>query len=180
MLFITQSAVDISILTASLTCLTRQLPKTFVCFIENSAVLPSCSTRQCFQRGFSSSFSLRPSSCCLPSSFPQFLHLRDERDEERREGRRGTRGQKTKDEVRSNLEQASTNCKDSMNRSPKAQKPYLTAVTDWLNNDIYIYRVQPSAQAYFLASKRASIILHCYIPKNLFFSHTSQCKRLGF
>ena len=39
---------------------------------------------------------------------------------------RWTRGQQTKDEVRSNLEQASTNCKDSMNRSPKAQKPYLT------------------------------------------------------
>ena len=66
LLFIKHSAVHMSILTASLTCLTRQLENLPHIFIENSAFSPLCSSRQCFHRALFSSSNLRAERCSAP------------------------------------------------------------------------------------------------------------------
>ena len=64
--FIMQSAFEIMIRTASLTCRTRGLLWTLITFMLNSALMPPCCTRQCFHKAFSSSSSLRASLCSIP------------------------------------------------------------------------------------------------------------------
>ena len=66
LLFIKQSALDLLILTPSLTCLAIEDwndPKTFM---ENSTFSPPCSNWQCFHRALSSSSILSPPACSLP------------------------------------------------------------------------------------------------------------------
>ena len=72
LLFITQSALDLLILTPSFTCLAIDDWKDSSTFIEKSTCWPSCSIMQCFQKAFSSLFNLNPSACSLPLVYPLF------------------------------------------------------------------------------------------------------------
>ena len=70
LLFIKQTAFDLLILTPSFTCLAIDDWKDPSTSIEKFTCWLSCSTMQCFQRGFSSSSNLNPPACSLPLQYP--------------------------------------------------------------------------------------------------------------